>query len=73
MKQEYTFRILKYLYKELSITDHLETDYAISNDKEWKSEYVLLNRAYKMLPKVTFYPKKSIVNNVLAYSSGTAA
>ena len=73
MKQEYTFQILKYLYKELSITDHLETDYAISTDEEWKSEYASLSSVYKMLPKVTFYPKKSIVNNVLAYSSSTAA
>ena len=54
MKQNYTFKILKYIYKELSITDHLETEYAIDEDQEWKGEYNQLMKGFKALPKVKF-------------------
>ena len=60
MKQNYTFKILKYIYKELSITDHLETEYAIDEDQEWKGEYNQLMKGFKALPKVKFYPKRSL-------------
>ncbi|MEE9374414.1 MAG: hypothetical protein V3V00_15265 [Saprospiraceae bacterium] len=73
MEQNYTFKILKYIYKELSITDHLETEYAISEDEEWKGEYNRLVKGYLALPRVTFYPKRHVVKNILTYSSATMA
>ena len=73
MKQNYSFKILKYIYKELSITDHLETEHAISENDEWKGEYQKLMKAFRALPKVTFYPKRNVVNEILNYSSGSMA
>lgn len=73
MKQNYSFKILKYIYKELSITDHLETEYAISDDKEWEGEYNKLMKGFKALPRVSFYPKRSVVNNIMSYSAGSVA
>ena len=72
MKQEYSFNIIKFIYKELSLTDYLETEYATQTNEEWKQEYDFLRRAYQLLPKVSFYPKKSTVNNIISYSINTA-
>ena len=57
MKHDYTANILKYIYKELSLTDRLETQYAIQADEEWKSEFNLLKSAYRLLPKSEFLSK----------------
>ena len=73
MKHDYTANILKNIYKELSLTDRLETQYAIQADEEWKSEFNLLKSAYRLLPKVSFFPKQSIIRNLIAYSARTAA
>jgi len=73
MEQNYSFKILQYIYKELSITDHLETEYAISENEDWNTEYKKLMKAFRALPKVTFYPKKRVVNDILSYSSTAMA
>jgi hypothetical protein len=73
MKTNYSFKILKYLYKELSLTDHLETEYAIQENEEWKREYNSLTRAINLLPKVSFYPKRAVLSNIISYSASTAA
>ena len=73
MVNNYSFQILQYIYKELSITDHLETEYAISKNHTWKEEYQKLMEGFNLLPKVSFFPKKKVVNNILAYSTGKAA
>ncbi|MDG2450293.1 MAG: hypothetical protein P8M34_11665 [Saprospiraceae bacterium] len=73
MKQNYSFKILKYIYKELSITDHLETEYAISDNEDWKGEYNKLMTGFLALPKVQFYPKRNVVSDIMAYSAGSMA
>lgn len=73
MKQNYSFKILKYIYKELSITDHLETEYAIDDNDEWKGEYKKLMIGFRALPNVSFYPKRSVVNEIMSYSAGSVA
>lgn len=73
MKKDYTFKILKYLYKELSLTDHLETEYAIHENEEWKGEYDQLSGAIGMLPKISFYPKRAILKNIMNYSATSPA
>ena len=73
MKNKYTVTILKYIYKELALTDHLEVEFAIQEEKSWKSEYNLLNEAYQLLPRVNFFPKNSVVKNIMGYSARTAA
>lgn len=73
MKQNYTFSILQYIYNELPITDHLESEDAISHDQKWTEEYVLLKSALKHLPAVGFYPKGRVLKNILSYSANTTA
>ena len=73
MKQSYSFKILKYIYKELSITDHLEAEYTINEDEEWEGEYKKLMKGYHALPNVSFYPKRSVVNDIINYSTGSLA
>ena len=73
MKLNYSFKILKYIYKELSLTDHLETEFAISDNGEWKAEHDQFVKAINLLPKISFYPKRVILNNIISYSASTAA
>jgi len=73
MKQNYSFKILKYIYKELSITDHLEAEYAISDNEDWKGEYNKLMKGFLAVPKVQFYPKHNVVSDIMAYSAGSMA
>lgn len=73
MKNNYTFQILKYIYKELSLTDYLETEYAINQDKKWKMEYNKIKKAFDALPKVTFFPKKNVLREIMEYSASRAA
>ena len=73
MEQNYTFKILKYIYKELKVTDHLETEHAISENEKWNSEFNKLKQGFQALPKVTFYPKRSVVKNIMNYSSTSLA
>ena len=70
MKQSYTSNfLLKFLYKESSLTQTLETEHLIENDSTVKEEYSRLKKAYKMLPKVMFYPSDSVMTKILNYSS----
>jgi len=70
MTHNYTSnQIIKYLYNELSALEHLEAEYAIEHDQEWKSTYKRLKGAFSALPKIQFFPRHSVVRSVLQYSS----
>ena len=73
MKHDYTFYILKYIYKELSLTDQLEVEFAIQDDENWKAEYDLLHDVLHRFPKVAFFPKHAVVKKILKYSARTTA
>jgi len=74
MKHNYTSNlILKYLYRETSITETLEIEHAIENDIQLREEYLRIKSGYKGLPKVLFYPTDETMANILDYSSKSAA
>jgi len=70
MEQTYTqTQIIRFIYKDAPVTEYLEIENAIKEDKYLFSEYKSLLKAYKLLPKVSFYPSKKIVSNLLAQSA----
>ena len=69
MKHDYTLNFLvKYLYKETPILKRLEIENAIEEDGHIRREYHKLKKAYKLLPKVSFYPTDETIANVINYS-----
>lgn len=73
MKHCYTTnQIIKFLYRELPALEHLETEYAIENNPEWKEKYARLKGTFKVLPEVHFFPKQRAVKSILSYSAATA-
>ncbi len=74
MEQCYTDNfLLKYLYRETSITQTLEIEHLIETDATTKSQYDRLRAGYKYLPKVLFYPSDSAMENIMKYSTQSAA
>lgn len=74
MEHNYTSNlILKYLYRETSLTQTLEIEHSIENDSESKEYYKRLKAGYNNLPKVLFYPKDETVSNILSYSAHSPA
>ncbi len=74
MEQNYTTNlVLKYLYRETSLTQTLEIEHSIENDKDVRDVYLRLKAGYKKLPKVLFYPKDETVSNILSYSAHSPA
>jgi hypothetical protein len=63
-----TNQIIQYLYNELPALEHLETEYAIENNPEWKEKYLRLKGTMSLLPKVQFFPKVRALKTILQYS-----
>lgn len=73
MKQTYTQNhIVRYIYKDASLTEQFEIEHAIHEDKSLWKEYKSLLKAIKLLPKVSFLPSKNVVQDLMVYSSITA-
>jgi len=74
MEQNYTTNlVLKYLYRETSLTQTLEIENAIEHDASTRETYNALRAGYKKLPKVLFYPKDETIANILDYSCKLSA
>lgn len=74
MKHNYTANfLLKYLYRETSLTQSLEIEDLINNDQEVSEKFQELRRGYKTLPKVKFLPSDVTIENILNYSSTSQA
>lgn len=74
MEQHYTdFSLLKYLYRETSLTTTLEIEDAIENDNEVRDRFQKLKKSFKQLPKVLFYPADNTISSIMDYSARTAA
>ena len=70
MAKHYTQNfLLRYLYKETSLTQTLEIENAISEDECIQTQFNDLKRGYKMLPKVKFYPTDAVMGRILSYSN----
>ncbi len=69
MKQKSTPNILiKYIYKETTITETLAINEALLTDFQLHQQYQELLFAQRQLPKVKFDAKKSTLNSILNYS-----
>lgn len=69
MAQIYTKNILlQYMYKELDLFTKLEMEFAMDEDSTLLEQYKYLKEGYDLLPKVTFSPKRSVINKILEYS-----
>lgn len=73
MKQNFTINDLtRFIYNETSASETIQIATAIHENSTLFAEYRRLNTAKKMLPKATFSPTKSAINNILKYSQTTA-
>lgn len=69
MAQIYTNNILlQFMYKELDLFTKLEMEFAMDEDSTLLEQYKYLKEGYDLLPKVTFSPKRSVLNKILEYS-----
>lgn len=74
MERHYTKNlVLKYLFRETSLTQTLEIEHAIEYDSATKATYLELRNSLRNLPKVLFYPKDETVANILNYSTQAPA
>jgi hypothetical protein len=73
MKQTFTpNHLVKYLYNETSASEHLAINEALTSDLSLQESYNELLAAYQQLPKVSFSPSESSIQNILKYSNRTA-
>ena len=69
MEQDYTDnKLIQLIYGECDIFDRLELENAIDNDPSLNQSYHMLRASYRALPKVTFSPAVSTINNILAFA-----
>lgn len=73
MEQDYTLNsLVKYIYHDTTLTQTLEIENALSEDRSLNEEYRKLKLGYLMLPKAQFHPDKNTINTILNYSEQTA-
>lgn len=73
MTQNFTpNHLIKYLYKETTASETLAIEDAINQDVELMEEYQGLLQGYQQLPKISFTPTNSSIQNILRYSQRTA-
>jgi hypothetical protein len=65
-------QIIQFIYKECDLFEKLEMEFAMEDDSTLLESYKELMVGYNNLPKVTFSPKKSTINAILAYCAGEA-
>jgi len=69
MKQKFTLNhLIKYIYKETTVTETLEINEALLKDFQLYQQYQELLFAQRQLPKVKFDAKTSTLNSILNYS-----
>lgn len=70
MQHNYTTNnIIRYIYNELPALEHLETEYAIAHNPEWKEIYTKMKSAYSALPRIQFTPRRSALTSILKYAA----
>ncbi len=67
-----TNSLLKYLYRETSLTQTLEIEHAIEHDESTRAIFKLLKAGYNSFPKVQFQPKDETLMSILKYNSETS-
>jgi hypothetical protein len=70
MTHKYTQNnIIQFIYKECDLFERLEMEFALEDDSTFMESYQELLDGYTTLPKVSFSPKTSSVDVILAYSA----
>ena len=70
MKQTFTNNdLVRFIYKETSIFKTLAIEEALEQDAELFDNYQALMNGYMELPKATFAPSRSALQNILNYSA----
>ncbi len=73
MKHHFTpNHLVRYLYNEVSATERLDLEEALSQDYGLFEQYSELKAACQQLPKVKFSPSAATLQEVLKYSEGAA-
>jgi len=73
MEKTYTQnQIVRFIYKDAPALECMEIEHAIQEDSTLWKEYRGLMKAFKRLPKVSFLPSKSVIQDLMVYSSITA-
>jgi hypothetical protein len=63
---------IRLIYRETSASETLAMHAAIADDYALREEFRGLFHAFQQLPKVTFRPSDSAIQNVLSYSKSNA-
>lgn len=73
MTHNYTPELLiKYIYGETDIADRLELEYTLENNAQIRAQYLDILNSYRNVPKASFSPKKSTLDNILNYSASNS-
>ncbi|HRX28320.1 MAG TPA: hypothetical protein P5235_02980 [Saprospiraceae bacterium] len=73
MDKDYTENLLlRYIYGECDILEKLEIEDSLEHDLELHGVFKTMKNAQSSLPKVSFKPKTTSVNNILGYSKACA-
>lgn len=60
--------LVRFLYREMSVEEHLDLLEELQSDWEMKEEYNLLTQAKGQLTKVAFAPSPDSITKILRYS-----
>lgn len=63
-------QIIKFIYKECDLFEKLEMEFAMEDDSTLLESYHEFKKGFDALPRVTFRPRKSSLEAILAYSRG---
>ncbi|HFB99379.1 MAG TPA: hypothetical protein ENJ53_01110 [Phaeodactylibacter sp.] len=72
MKQNFTLNLTRFIYKETSIAESAAIKTALQENWDLNESYQEMKAAFNQLPKVTFSPSPSSIQNILKYSQATA-
>ncbi len=64
--------LVQFIYKETSASQTVCIGEALNENSLLQEEYEELYQSYRQLPKATFSPKPSTLQNILRYSERTA-
>jgi hypothetical protein len=61
-------QIIRFIYSECDLFEKLEMEFAMEDDSTLLETYHELKEGFDALPRVTFSPRKSSIDAILAYS-----
>ncbi len=65
--------LVKYLYGEVTIAERHLIEESLDNNWELQELYKSMQQSHRELPKVLFSPRRSVIQDILKYSSEQTA